>query len=83
DSAPFAAMGGTSMAAPAACGTLAVVLSCNEEYSKEPRGRRRAELARSILKEICVGTGLVRKYQGFGIPTVPAGLFPVEERVRL
>lgn len=65
---PFAALDGTSMASPMACGLLAAVLSSDAQYKALPRDARRAEHARTRLRAACVDIGLARHFQGSGIP---------------
>lgn len=67
---PYAAMGGTSMAAAVVCGTLAVLLSGSAEYLALPRHRERAEMARTILERSCRSVGLDAGLQGLGVPRV-------------
>ena len=68
--APYAAMSGTSMASPAACGALAGLLSADADYQGLPRNVMRTEMARSILGRNCRDVGLKADYQGRGIPDV-------------
>jgi subtilisin len=63
-------MDGTSMASPAACGTLAVILSKDAQYKALPRDISRATAARNALAQHCVPFGLAVKYEGRGLPTV-------------
>lgn len=67
---PYGAKGGTSMASPAACGLLAVILSTTQGYSTLPRDQGRAEMARARLKASCQDLGMKAIYQGQGIPNV-------------
>jgi subtilisin len=67
-SAPYAAMDGTSMASPAACGALAALLSQDTDYQTMPRDQTRAEMARTILRRRCRDIGLEPDYQGRGVP---------------
>ncbi len=69
-SAPYGAMGGTSMASPAACASLAAVLSESAEYKNLPRDETRAELAKSLLRNTSRDIGLHSDFQGRGIPLV-------------
>jgi subtilisin family serine protease len=66
--APFASMGGTSMASPAVCGTLAAILSLHPVYRSLPRDQTRAEMARSILRQSCRDVDLGSDFQGAGVP---------------
>jgi subtilisin family serine protease len=68
--APYAAMDGTSLASPVACGVLAVLLSKDPGYLKLPRTEQRADRARKILRRHCVSVGLRRKFEGCGMPRV-------------
>jgi len=69
-SEPYAAMDGTSMASPAACGALAVLLANSTTY-KTLSGTARAEEARAILRSNCQSIGLAANFQGGGMPKVP------------
>ncbi len=66
--APYAAMGGTSMASPAAVGALTRLLAPNKEYQAMDRDRTRAEAARSILVRACSDIDLAPEFQGAGLP---------------
>jgi subtilisin len=68
---PYAAMSGTSMASPAACGALAAILAGDEAYRDLPRDQTRAEAARTLLHQTCRTIGLERIYEGYGVLTVP------------
>jgi subtilisin len=61
-------MDGTSMASPAACGTLAAILSQSETYKALPRDRSRSNAARMALAQHCRSIGLDVKYEGRGLP---------------
>lgn len=65
--APYAAMGGTSMASPAACAALAVRLSNSDPYKNTSRDQTRTDTARSILRNICEDISLATVYQGRGL----------------
>lgn len=67
---PYAAMDGTSMASPAACGTLAAILSRSAEYLGLARNVTRAEFARDLLRRACVDIGLAAQFEGHGVPSV-------------
>jgi subtilisin family serine protease len=66
--APYASMCGTSMASPAACAAVAVLLSQDPDYPRMPRDETRAEMARNILRRNCRDIGLDPHYQGSGVP---------------
>ncbi len=68
--APYAALDGTSMAAPAVCATLAVLLAESEQYRALPRDESRARMARRILIHACRDVGLAAACQGRGLPRV-------------
>ncbi len=68
--APYASMGGTSMASPLACGTLAALLSKSTVYKALPRNDTRSAMARKILRDNCRDIGLDRRFQGHGVPDV-------------
>ncbi|HZI84488.1 MAG TPA: S8 family serine peptidase [Casimicrobiaceae bacterium] len=63
-------MDGTSMASPAACGALAVILSQDAAYKALPRDISRTTAARNALAQHCVPFGLAVKFEGRGLPTV-------------
>jgi subtilisin len=64
----YAVMDGSSMASPAACGTLAVILSKDNDYGGLPRDITRSQTARRLLLRNCRPIGLVSEYEGRGIP---------------
>lgn len=66
--APYAAMGGTSMASPAACGALAVLLAEDGDFAGLERDKARAEYARRVFARACRSVGLDHAYQGQGMP---------------
>lgn len=66
---PYAAMDGTSMASPAACGALAALLAKSPGYLALT-GSARAEEARAILTANCQSIGLAAVFQGRGVPRV-------------
>ncbi len=68
--APYAAMNGTSMASPAACGALAGLLSRDRDYKLMERNEARTNYARSVLIAHCRDIGLPGDYQGRGVPAV-------------
>lgn len=64
---PYASLGGTSMASPAACGALAVALSRSSIYQSLPRDMTRSQMALQILKRISQSIGLDMDYEGRGM----------------
>lgn len=66
--APYAVMNGASMASPAACGLMAVILARTPEYMALPRGQERTDMARALLEDNCVPAGLAPECEGWGIP---------------
>lgn len=67
-SQPYASLGGTSMASPAACGALAVALSRSPIYRSLPRDITRSQMALQILRRISQSIGLAMDYEGRGMP---------------
>ena len=67
---PYAALDGTSMASPLACGALAARLAGDELYRTLPRDETRAAFARRTLLESCRDIGLDATFQGRGVPTI-------------
>ncbi|MCZ6861836.1 MAG: S8 family serine peptidase [Alphaproteobacteria bacterium] len=65
---PYAAMNGTSMASPAVCAALAILLSKDDAYMSMGMNKARAKYARSLLTAKCKDVGLPREYQGRGVP---------------
>lgn len=61
-------MDGTSMASPAACGTLAVILSKDSTYKAMPRNASRTKRAALLLAQHCKPFGLPVKFEGRGLP---------------
>ncbi len=68
--APYASMGGTSMASPIVCGALAAILSKSSEYKTMPRNSSRALMAKFLLRRSAQSIGMDNKYQGEGMPRV-------------
>ncbi|MEO8197854.1 MAG: S8 family serine peptidase [Thermoanaerobaculia bacterium] len=66
--APRAEMSGTSMASPAVCGALAVLLARDALYKALPRDSSRSTQARSILRKACREIGLEAMFEGYGVP---------------
>jgi subtilisin len=66
----YMAMDGTSMASPAACGALAVILSQDRRYRSLPRDSSRSNAARTLLERHCRSFGLPVKFEGCGLPSV-------------
>ena len=67
--APYAAMSGTSMAAPAVTAALATLLSHDAGYRNLPRNAQRAQRAWTVLVSTLRSLGLNQQYQGFGMGT--------------
>jgi subtilisin len=63
-------MDGTSMASPAACGTLAVILSQDATYKAMARDVSRTKRASLLLAQHSKSFGLPVKFEGRGLPTV-------------
>lgn len=63
-------MDGTSMASPATCGVLAVILSQDANYKTLERDLSRTTAARHLLAQHCEPIGLAVKYEGRGLPHV-------------
>jgi len=61
-------MDGTSMASPAACAALAVILSKDATYKSMPRDSSRSRQAALLLAQHCKPFGLAQKYEGRGLP---------------
>lgn len=65
---PYAALDGTSMASPTACGVLARALSGNADYRAMPQDLNRTAMARAVLGSLCASIGLPAINQGAGMP---------------
>jgi subtilisin len=63
-------MDGTSMASPAACGALAVILFRDQAYQALPRNAARSKRAVLVLAQHCQPFGLPVKFEGRGLPKV-------------
>lgn len=59
-----AALPGTSMADPAVCGALAVLLARDSDYLSLPRDATRATKARPILRKACREIGFNDEFEG-------------------
>lgn len=70
DEAPYVAMSGTSMAAPAVSGILAAILSQDSTYRALPRTRERSSYAWTALSRALRTVGLNLQYQGYGMPVM-------------
>jgi len=63
-------MDGTSMASPAACAALAVILSQDATYKAMPRDISRTKRAALLLAQHCKAFGLPVKFEGRGLPVI-------------
>lgn len=63
-------MDGTSMASPAACGALAVILGQSDAYKALPHDGTRSSAARLALTQHCRSIGLDVRYEGRGLPRI-------------
>jgi subtilisin family serine protease len=70
DEAPYVAMSGTSMGAPAVTGALAAILSQDSTYLSLPRTRERSSYALTLLWRAIRTLDLNFQYQGFGMPVI-------------
>jgi subtilisin len=61
---------GTSMAAPAVCGALAVALSQSAKFAKMKRTSARTKFIRALLCKLCRSVGLPAPQEGWGLPVV-------------
>ncbi len=68
--APYASMGGTSMASPAICGLLAVLLAQHPFYKTLPRDQTRTDTARAVLRQASRDIDMQKIYQGLGVPSL-------------
>lgn len=66
----FAAMDGTSMASPIACGVAAVLLSQYPDLASYPRDASRSALCRQLLTGKLKHVGLKAQYQGRGLVSI-------------
>ena len=69
-SGAYMEMDGTSMASPAACGALAVMLSEDATYKSLPRDSSRSKRAALVLAQHCKSFGLPVRFEGRGLPTI-------------
>ncbi|HEX3092999.1 MAG TPA: S8 family serine peptidase [Candidatus Angelobacter sp.] len=69
-SGAYMEMDGTSMASPAACGAMAVILSQDATYKSLPRDGSRSRRAALVLSQHCKAFGLPVKFEGRGLPVV-------------
>lgn len=67
----YSAMEGTSLASPAICGALAILLADAPHYRKLPRDETRAHRANLILDQHCRSAGVNFRYQGKGMLHLP------------
>ena len=67
---PYASMGGTSMASPAACAALAAILADDSQYRNLPRRDVRTEHAKMLFQQSCRDIGLHQQFQGYGLPQI-------------
>jgi len=70
DDDAYAAMDGTSMSAPAACGVLAALLSRDTAFRALPRDLTRSLRARQILRRSCCDILLRDSFGGRGVPSL-------------
>lgn len=63
-------MDGTSMASPAVCGTIAVILSQDAAYKALARDSSRSKRAALLLAQHCKPFGLPINFEGRGLPTL-------------
>ncbi|MGW9686269.1 S8 family serine peptidase [Flagellimonas sp. 2504JD1-5] len=68
--APYASMGGTSMASPLVCGALAAIISKSNEYMAMPRNKSKALMAKFLLRKNALSIGMNPIFQGEGMPNV-------------
>jgi subtilisin len=66
----YMAFDGTSMASPAACGALAVILSKDPAYQALPRSGLRTKRALELLVQHCRDFGLDVNFQGHGLSSL-------------
>jgi hypothetical protein len=60
------------IASPLVCGVLAAALSVDRAYLRLPRDASRAEYALEKLEQLCQSLGFSARYQGAGLPVLPA-----------
>jgi subtilisin len=67
---PYMEMDGTSMASPAACAALAVMLSKDATYKASPRDLSRTKRAKLVLAQHCKTMALAVDFEGRGLPVI-------------
>jgi subtilisin family serine protease len=70
-SCALAAMSGTSMSAPIACGAVANYLATDPTYLGMGPTSKRVDYALKVLEQECRSLGFGARREGWGLPTVP------------